>query len=97
MPSTDSSCFLGADPSIGVAVLKRSLSLAKRPRAVQQVSGDLLARVNEMDEETEFAPVELYYSKGQATGVEDLTAIAVDSGEINDEKVVDLLNEDSLQ
>lgn len=33
-PLTDSSQFLGADPSIGVAVLKRSLTNAHRPKPV---------------------------------------------------------------
>ena len=96
---SDSSCFLGADPAIGVAVLKRSLAHAKRPKMLQRstISGsdDLLTRVNEVDEETEFAPVELFYAKGEVRNVDDLTAIAVDSSEIDEEKVVDLLRDDA--
>ena len=92
MPQSDSSRFLGADPSIGVAVLKRSLTAAKRPvRALEQRAGDLLARVTEADDEIEFQPVELYYTKGQTANVEDLTAIDMDTEEPDDEKIVDLL------
>ena len=53
--------------------------------------GDILGRVNEVDQETEFAPVELFYAKGKANSIDDLTAIAIDSAEIGEKKVVDLL------
>ena len=83
---TDSSCFLGADPAIGVAVLKRSLTSAKRPKMAQKPvfggrgGADLLTKVSEVvDEETEFAPVELFYAKGEVRNTNDLIAIAVDS------------------
>ena len=61
------------------------------------VGGDLMTRVNEADEEdeTEFAPVELFYAKGEVRNVNDLTAIAIDSSEIDEEKVVDLLRDDA--
>ena len=65
LANSDSSRFLGADPSIGVAVLKRSLTNAKRPKAPESALGS----VNEVDQETEFAPVELFYSKGEAQDV----------------------------
>ena len=90
MPQSDSSRFLGADPSIGVAVLKRSLTAARRPARMQR-AGDLLARVTEADDEIEFQPVELYYTTGQSANVEDLTAIDMDTEEPDDEKVVDLI------
>ena len=53
--SNTSSMFLGADPSIGVAVLKRSLTNAKREKPANSAAvGDLISSIGEVDEETDF-------------------------------------------
>ena len=92
------SLFLGADPSIGVAVLKRSLTGAKRERpAISNIGGgpavgDLIGSIGEVDEETDFQSVELFYTRGDLNSESDLKNIIVDDEQPNEDKIVDLLN-----
>lgn len=56
--------FIGADPMIGVAVLKRTKTGAGASDSVRKTNFSILDDVKELDEDEEIQPVELYYSLG---------------------------------
>lgn len=77
-----SSRFLGADPNMGVAVLKRSMSISKTYNRLAKSRTMPLGRVIDEDEDDdEVKPVELYYSTAANPGMADLIPIILDPTE----------------